>query len=172
MEFDKLIRHRYSVRKFKNQEVEQEKLNAILEAGKVAPTAVNYQPQRILVLNTKNSLEKIKECTLYHFNAPLVLIVCFDNTSSWKRPIDNKETGEIDVSVVATHMMLKISDLGLGSTWVGSFNSQKIRECFALPDNIIPVVILPIGYPHEKSVPHANHKKRFDINKTTFYNSF
>jgi nitroreductase len=148
------------------------KINAILEAGKATPTAVNYQPQRTLVINTKDCLEKIKECTPYHFNAPLVLIVCYDNTFSWKRPVDNKDTGEIDVSVVATHMMLKITDLGLGSTWVGNFNSQKIRESFALPDNIIPVVMLPIGYPHEKSVPHINHEKRFDINATTFFNSF
>ncbi|AJA48814.1 nitroreductase family protein [Clostridium pasteurianum DSM 525 = ATCC 6013] len=100
MEFDKLIHHRYSMRKFNNQEVEQEKINAILEAGKAAPTAVNYQPQRTLVLNTKDCLEKIKDCTPYHFNAPLALIVCYDNTSSLKRPVDNKETGEIDVSVL------------------------------------------------------------------------
>ncbi|TCS78162.1 nitroreductase family protein [Pectinatus cerevisiiphilus] len=172
MEFDKLIKQRYSVRKFKAQAVEQEKINAILEAGKAAPTATNAQPQRILVLNEKSSLAKIKECTLYHFNAPLFFLVCYDKSVSWKRSEDNKDMGEVDASIVATHMMLKITNLGLGSTWVGSFNPQKIRESFVLPENIIPVLILPVGYPHEKSVPSLSHGKRIDISANTFYNSF
>ena len=172
MDFLELVKDRYSVRKFCDKKVEKEKLDLILEAGRVAPTAVNYQPQRILVLDTEDALSKLKTCTTYHFHAPLALLICYDNTVSWKRSYDSKDMGEVDVSIVSTHMMLEVASLGLGSTWVGHFDSQKIKEVFELPENIIPVVLLPIGYPDETSIPHPNHDKRFDIGVTVFYNSF
>lgn len=172
MDFLELAKDRYSVRKFCDKKVEKEKLDLILEAGRVAPTAVNYQPQRILVLDTEDALSKLKTCTTYHFHAPLALLICYDNTVSWKRSYDDKDMGEVDVSIVTTHMMLEVANLGLGSTWVGHFDPQKIKEVFELPENIIPVVLLPIGYPDETSVPHLYHDKRFDIGVTVFYNSF
>lgn len=172
MDFLELTKQRYSVRKFSEQKVESEKLNLILEAGRNAPTAVNYQPQRILILNTEDSLSKLKSCTPYHFNAALALLICYDNTVNWKRPFDGRDMGEVDTSIVATHMMIEAANIGLGSTWVGHFDPQKIKSAFALTDNIIPVAILPIGYPHNTSLPHQNHNKRFDTSVTTFYNSF
>ncbi|SET97165.1 nitroreductase family protein [Lacrimispora sphenoides] len=168
MEFLKLAKDRYSVRKFCDKKVEKEKLDLILEVGRVAPTAVNYQPQRIFVLDTEEALSKLKACTTYHFHAPLALLICYDKTVSWKRSYDGKDMGEVDVSIVATHMMLEVTNLGLGSTWVGHFDPQKIEEVFELPENIIPVALLPIGYPDETSVPHPNHNKRFDIGVTVF----
>ncbi|MGB6129781.1 MAG: nitroreductase family protein [Psychrilyobacter sp.] len=172
MDFLQLAKERYSVRKFSNKKVEQEKINLILEAGKLAPTAVNYQPQRILVIESDDSLNKLKECTKYHFNAPLAMLICYDNTISWKRSYDNKEMGEVDASIVATQMMLEITNLNLGTTWVGHFDPQKIIEAFSLPENIIPVGLFPIGYPDENSVPHQLHEKRFEISETVIYNSF
>ncbi|CUH95120.1 hypothetical protein P22_1189 [Propionispora sp. 2/2-37] len=172
MEYGDLICERYSVRKFSSQKVEQEKVAAILEAGRTAPTAVNYQPQRILVLDSEDSLEKLKSVTPYHFHAPLAILVCYDAAVSWKRSYDGKDMGEVDASIVATHMMLAATNLGLGSTWVGHFDPDKIKTAFALPENIIPVALFPMGYPAETSVPHANHGKRFDLGVTTFRNSF
>lgn len=172
MDFLDLVKNRYSVRKFSPQKVEQEKIDLILEAGRLAPTAANYQPQRILVINSEDSLETLKTCTPYVFGAPLALLVCYDNTSSWKRTYDGEDMGSIDASIVATHMMLEITNLGLGSTWVGHFDTQKIKTAFSLPEDIIPILILPIGYPDETSRPHSNHDKRFDIGTTVFYNSF
>jgi nitroreductase len=172
MDFLELAKDRYSVRKFCDKKVEKEKLDLILEVGRVAPTAVNYQPQRILVLDTEDALSKLKTCTTYHFHAPLALLICYDNTVSWKRSYDGKDMGEVDVSIVATHMMLEVTNLGLGSTWVGHFDPQKIKEVFELPENIIPVAILPIGHPDETSVSHPLHDKRFDIGVTVFYDSF
>jgi len=99
------------------------------------------------------------------------LIVCYDNTISWKRQSDGKDMGEVDASIVAVHMMLEAANLGLGSTWVGHFDPEKMKTVFSLPENIIPVVLLPIGYPDKTSSPHPNHYKRFDIEKTVFYNS-
>lgn len=173
MNFLHLAKERYSVRKFSDKKVEKEKLDLILEAGRLAPTALNYQPQRILVLDNEVSLAKLKLCTRYHFNAPLVLLVCYDSTVSWKRSFDNLDMGDVDASVVATHMMLEVAELGLGTTWVGGFNTDAIRETFALPEYLVPVALLPIGYPSSDSSPHPLlHYNRHDINKTVFFNSF
>lgn len=172
MDFLKLARERYSVRKFTSEAVESEKLDAVLEAGRLAPTACNNQPQRILVLDTAEALDKLKDCTPCHFSAPLALIVCYDDTVSWKRPYDDKDMGEVDASIVTTHMMLEAAALGLGSTWVGHFDPQKVRSAFALPENVIPVAILPMGYPHETSVPNPKHGERLPLSATTRHDTF
>jgi len=172
MDFLELAKQRYSVRKFNNKKVEQEKVNLILEAGRVAPTAVNYQPQRILVLDNEESLNKLRNCTPFRFQETLAMLVCYDKNISWKRKYDVKDSGGIDASIVATHMMLEATNLGLGSTWVGHFDPEAIIEKFALPNNIIPVAILFLGYPHEDSTPHMYHNTRFERSKTVFYNVF
>ncbi|HML38812.1 MAG TPA: nitroreductase family protein [Bacillota bacterium] len=169
MNFLNLAKERYSVRKFSDRNVEQEKLDLILEAGRVAPTAENKQPQRILVLNTENGLAKLRDCTPFHYDSHLVLLVCYDNTVSWKRSIDQKDMGEIDAAIVATHMMLEAASVGVGCTWIGYFDFQKITEAYNLPKNILPVVLLPMGYPEESSNAHPYHFKRADIEKTVFY---
>jgi nitroreductase len=172
MDFLELAKARYSVRKFSQQQVEPDKLDRILEAGRLAPTAANAQPQRILVLNSEASLRKLKTCTTYHFNAPLVLLIGYDTTASWKRPYDNNDSGYVDASIVTTHIMLEAANLGLGSTWVGHFDPAVIRKAFALPPTIVPVALLPIGYPDKASVPNPNHDKRYEKDKTIFYNTF
>ncbi len=124
------------------------------------------------MLNSEDRLDVLKTCTPYHFHAPLAMLVCYDSIVSWKRSYDGKDMGEVDASIVATHMMLEAANLGLGSTWVGHFDPEKIKKAFPLPENIIPVVLLPIGYPDQASSPHPNHDKRFDVSTTVFYNSF
>ncbi len=172
MEFLELLKNRYSVRKFNEKEVETENIQKILEAGRVAPTACNLQPQRILVLNEPESLNKLKNCTPYHFDAKLAILVCYDKTVSWKRKYDNEDGGIIDASIVTTQMMLQIANLGLGTTWVGSFDPQKVKEEFKLKQNLVPVAILPIGYPAEDAQPSPVHEKRLELSQTTFYNNF
>ena len=172
MELLQLMKERYSVRKFSGRKVEQEKLDLILEAGRVAPTAANYQPQRILVLDSEEALSKLKSCTPYHFHAPLALLVCYDSTVSWKRSYDSNDMGVVDASIVTTQMMLQIADLGLGTTWVGHFNPESIRAAFDIPEFLVPAALLPIGYPREDSAPHPYHEKRFDMEHFTFFNSF
>lgn len=172
MDFMSLVKERYSVRTFSDKTVEQEKIDLILEAGRLAPTAANRQPQRIFVLDSPDDLEALKACTPFHFNAPVALLVCYDDTVSWKRTsYDGAEMGMVDASIVTTHMMLEVTNLGLGSTWVGHFDPDKTKEAFSLPEHIIPVALLPIGYPDEKSDPHPNHFKRFDKETTVFHNS-
>lgn len=169
MDFLELVKKRYSVRKFSEKKVEVEKIDLILEAGRFAPTACNFQPQRILVIDNSEGMEKLAKCTPYTFGAPLAMLVCYDKNTSWKRKYDNADGGEIDASIVTTHMMLEIAELGLGTTWVGSFNPQAVREEFKLAENIIPVAILPIGYPSGDCEPYPGHFQRLEKEKTVSY---
>ncbi len=167
MTFLDLACKRYSCRKFVDKKVEQDKIEKILEAGRVAPTAVNFQSQRIFVLQSKESLEKLKTVTQYHFNAPLAFLVCYDNKVSWKNPFNNTDEGIVDASIVTVHMMLQTADLGLGSTWVGYFDLKVAQKTYNLADNIIPVAILTVGYPDAgASNMHAN---RYELSKTVEY---
>lgn len=163
---------RFSVRKFKAQPVEKEKLDLILEVGRLAPTACNYQPQRILVIEDAGAMDKLRQCTNCHFNAPVVLLVCYDKTTVWKNRTNGTVGGDVDASIVTTHMMLQAAELGLGTTWVGAFDHQKTRELFSLPEYLVPVALLPIGYPEDGVEPHPWHIKRYPIEHTVFYNSF
>ena len=172
MSFLQLAKDRYSVRRFEDKKVEQEKLDLILEAGRLAPTAVNYQSQRILVMDNEDSLNALKQCTKYHFNAPLTLMVCYDSSASWKNPFNKEDDGIFDATIVATHMLFEVTELGLGATFVADFDSEMARKVFNLPDYIVPVALLPIGYPSEKSVPTKLHGMRKDIKETVFYNTF
>lgn len=172
MNFLDLAKARYSVRKFSDKKVETDKLNLILEAARVAPTAVNYQPQRILVMNNEESLAQLKLCTPYHFNAPLVFLICYDSNVSWINSHTKEDSGRMDATIVTTHMMFEATELGLGSTFVADFNESTLRKMFQLPEYLVPVALLPVGYPSESSVPHKLHGMRKDINETVFYNTF
>jgi len=155
-----LAQARFSVRKYKPQPVEPEKLARVLEAGRAAPTACNNQPQRIKVIIDPADLAKVDECTPCRFGAPAVLLVCYNKTVCWRREFDGAASGEGDAAIVATHMMLSAHDLGLGTCWVMYFDPVKTSELFALPENIVPVAMLPIGYPAEDAVPANAHGQR------------
>ena len=159
MDFLQLAADRYSVRKFKPDPVSDELVAKILKAGQLAPTACNFQPQKILVLRSPGALEKLKKCTECHFNAPLAMIVCNDGSRSWTRPFDGKSSGDVDGSIVTTHLMLEAAELGLGSTWVMFFIPEAVKTEFALPDGVEPVAILPMGWPADDAVPSPKHSQ-------------
>lgn len=170
MDFLELAKERYSCRSFQDRKIENEKIELILEAARVAPTAVNYQPQRILVLTEKEELEKLSECTRYGWNAPVIMIVCYDKNISWKRKYDGADEGIVDSSIVTTHMMLEAQALGLGTTWIGAFNPAKVREVYKIPENLEIVAILPIGYPAEDATPSGMHFQRNSLEKFVYWN--
>ncbi len=172
MDFDKVITDRYSVRKFNTERLSQSDIDKILKAGHKAPTGCNNQPQRILVLNSKESIEKLKKCTKCHFNAPTAMLVCHNKDESWIRPYDCALSSPIDAVIVATHMLLKAQDIGVGCCWVMHFNPTLMCETFNIPKNIIPVALLVMGYPADDSKPLELHSKFRDINETVFYDSF
>jgi nitroreductase len=145
MGFLELAKKRYSVRKYEETKVEKEKLLKILEAGRVAPSGKNNQPSRLIVVRETAGLEKLKKgARLY--GAPLAIIVCGDREAAWVRPYDGKNIVDIDAAIVTDHMMLQATELGLGTLWICYFDPIVIRQEFNLPDHIVPVNILGIGY--------------------------
>ncbi len=172
MDFLKLAKQRASVRKFQETAVEEEKLQQILEAGRVAPTAANRQPQRILVLQSAAALEKAK-LAANTFGAPLVLIICADRSVAWKRPFDGKDTVDIDASIVTDHMMLQATALSLGSVWICYFKPDMLQREFALPNNLVPVNILAIGYnAGPEADPNRHEQTRLPLTQTVAYERF
>lgn len=158
MNFLDNAKKRYSVRSYKSQKVEQEKLDLILEAAHVAPTAANLQPVRLLVVQEKEGLAKIEKAANI-YNAPLAVIVCADHSTAWTRPFDKKQTGDIDASILTEHMMLQASELGLGTVWVCYFKPDILSQEFNLPENLEPVNILVIGYADEEPADPDRHGK-------------
>ena len=161
--FFELASERYSVRAYSSQPIEQDKLDKILEVGRLAPTAHNDQPQRIKVITDPAELAKVDECTRCRFGAPTVLLICYDKDVCWKRSFDSALSGEVDASIVTTSMMMMAQELGLGTCWVMYFDPAKTSEIFALPDNIVPVAMLPVGYPADNAAPSERHASRLDL---------
>ena len=157
MSFIDLAHARFSVRKFASTPVEPEKIEKILEAGIVAPTAKNAQPVKIWVIESEEALEKVRQTTSCHFDAPVIFAIGGLNEAAWIRPADGKSFVDIDASIVATHMMLEIHDLGLGSTWVGWFDSPALKAAFPEMEPYEMVALLPVGYPAEDAEPSPRH---------------
>jgi nitroreductase len=156
MEFLELVADRYSVRSFSDRPIEPEKMEKILKTGQLAPTAVNFQPQKIYILKSDEAIQKIRSLTQFAYDAPIVLLFCADMSKVWKSSTEHGyDTGEMDVSIVCTHMMLEAWALGIGSVWVRGFDSRKVAKAFELPRHIKPVCLLPIGYPSAESKPYA-----------------
>ena len=172
MDFQTLITERYSVRQFTDEHLSKEVVDAILEAGHLAPTGCNFQPQRILVLNSDGALAKLSECTKCHFNAPTAFLVCYNADESWKRVYDGALSAPVDASIVATHMMLKAHDLGVGCCFVMLFNPEAMKKAFNIPENIVPSALLVMGYPSPEAKPLELHSKFRPINEVVFYDTF
>ena len=169
MDFETLSAQRYSLRKFSPAPVEAEKLALILETGRNAPTAHNLQPQRIFVIQTPEALEKADGCTASHFHPPVMLVVAYDAQAAWKRETDGKNHGEIDAAITATQMMLQAADLGLGTTYVGMFEPEKLISAFPEMAGLTPIALLPLGYPAETAHPSRLHADRKPMEELVRY---
>lgn len=169
MNFLELTKSRYSVRSYSDKKVEQEKLDKILFAAHVAPTAANLQPVRLIVVQSDEGLNKIGKATNI-YGAPLAIIVCSEHTKAWTRPFDGKQTVDIDASILTDHMMLEATELGLGSVWVCYFKSDVIKQEFSLPQNLEPINILAIGYSNEPPAdPERHTTQRIPLHELVHY---
>lgn len=164
-----LAQQRYSARKFSDKPVEQSAIDKILRAGQLAPTACNNQPQKVFVLRSEEALRKLRLCTYSHFNAPLAMLVCYDSAQSWKRNYDGQDSGWVDASIVATHLMLEAWEQGVGSTWVMHFIPEAVQTEFELPEQLVPVALLVMGYPAEDASPHPLHAQSKSIDELVEY---
>jgi nitroreductase len=158
MNFLETAKKRYSVRSFQSTKVEPEKLKIILEAGRVAPTGANKQPQELIVVQEGPGLRRLKKAANV-YGAPLAIIVCGNKNSVWTRPFDGKNLIDIDTTIITDHMMLQSTELGLGTIWVCYFKPDVLKTEFNLPENIEPVNILGIGYSSEQPASPDRHDK-------------
>ena len=167
MNFLELAEKRYSTRKFSDRPVEDEILQKLLEAGNMAPTAKNIQPQRIYVLKSKDAIGKMEELSPCVFGAKTVLLFAYDETEEWQNPLEEGiHAGVEDVSIVATHIILAAADLGLGTCWCNYFPNSKAAEAFNLPEKERVVLFMPVGYPAEDDKPSPRHDKRKPLSET------
>ena len=169
MEFRDVIRNRYSCRKYSDKAIEAEKLAAILEAGRLAPTAKNLQEQRIYVIQSAGSLAKIDSVTPCRFGAPIVIAVAFDKNDVYTYPGELKQSGDEDATIVATHMILAATDEGLGSCWLNRFDPEETAKLLGLLENEELVMLMDIGYAAEDAAPSPRHEDRKDISETVKY---
>jgi nitroreductase len=139
---------RYSVRTYLDKEVEKDKLIQVLEAGRMAPSAVNFQPIHFIVITDSDEKQKIAEVYKRDWfkSAPVIIIACGDHSKSWKRN-DGKDHCDIDVAIAIDHMTLAATELGLGTCWVCAFDAKRCHEILELPEHLEVVALLPIGYP-------------------------
>lgn len=145
MDFLELAKSRYSCRKFSNKPVEQEKIDKIIEAAIAAPTAANLQPFKIWQLN-KDSINKMSKATPFTFSVSAMLVVGANKSRAYNRNFDGKNFAEIDATIVATHIMMEIQDLGLATTWIGHFDPVILNKEFPEMEKYEVVAIFPIGY--------------------------
>lgn len=162
MDFLELARERYSVRAYTSEPVEDEKLEQILEAGRLAPTAANRQPIRILVVETEGRKEELRRIygREWFVDAPLVLCICGIDAEAWVRSHDGKSYLDVDATIVMDHIVLAATSLGLGTCWIAAFDPDAAREVFGLPEGVEPIIFTPLGYPDTE--PGAKKRKPLD----------
>lgn len=155
MDFLELANKRRSVRKYAPQQVEQHKIDYILECARMAPSAVNSQPWRLAVVRDAETLAALQACYArdWFSTAPMCIVVSVDRSRSWKRPSDGHDHGDIDAAIIAEHICLAAAEVGLGSCWICNFDTDEFARRFTLPEGLSPVVIIPVGYADDTPAP-------------------
>ncbi len=168
MGFLELAKQRYSVRAYKSTSVQDEKLREVLEAARLAPTASNRQPFRLIVIHTEGRVEELRRIysPVWFVEAPIVICICGLPSQSWVRR-DRKDYSDVDVAIAMDHLILAATDLGLGTCWVGAFNAEEARRILRLPDDVEPIAFTPLGYPDDQ--PSPRHKIRKSMHELVSY---
>lgn len=169
MDFQDVIRERYSCKKFSDRKVEEEKLNAVLEAGRLAPTAKNLQEQHIYVVQSEKMLAAIDQATPCRYGAPTVLVVAFDRNNVYTYPGGKRNSGIEDATIVATHMILAATDNGLDSCWLNRLDPEELAAGLGLPENEEVLMAMDLGYAAEGTGPLPNHYSRKPLSETVAF---
>lgn len=167
-DFMEIAAQRYSVRHFTSTPVEKEKIDMIIEAGRLAPTAVNSQPQMVVVIQSPEKMEKLNKLSPCVYGAPHAFLFCYNKDTVCPRG-DSDNYGDIDVTIVLTHMMLEAANLGVGTCPVGYFDSANIVKELGLTENLVPVLLMPFGYAAEDAVPSPRHTEYRPVEETVAY---
>ena len=169
MDFKEVVKNRYSCKKYSDRQVEAEKLDAVLAAGRLAPTAKNLQEQHIYVVQSAEGLAKIDGVTPCRYGAPTVLVVAFDKNNVFTYPGGKRDSGVEDATIVATHMILDAAYEGVDSCWVNFFDPEKLEAALGLPENEEILMVMDLGYAAEGAGPLANHSSRKALSETVSY---
>ena len=169
MEFKTVVKDRFSCKKYSARQVESEKLAAILEAGRLAPTAKNLQEQHIYVVQSPDVLAKIDTVTPCRYGAPTVLVVAYDKNNVFTYPGGKRDSGTEDATIVATHMILAAADEGVDSCWINFLDPDKLAEALGLPENEEVLMVMDLGYGAEGAGPLPKHFDRKPLNETVSY---
>ncbi len=169
MEFTEVVKNRYSCKKFTEEKITREQLNAILEAGRVAPTAKNLQEQRVYVVESPEGLAKIDKVTPCRYGAPTVIVVAFDKNNVFVYPGEKRDSGVEDATIVATHMILAAENAGVDSCWINFFDPEAAAKELGLPENEEVLMLLDLGYAAEGVQPLPNHENRKALSETVTY---
>ena len=164
-----VINERFSCRSFTAEKLSTEQIKIILESAQLAPTACNFQPQIIYVVENPVLLDKLKEATRFTFDAKTIFVVCHDKSKSWHRRSDEKDHGDIDATIVATHMMLEATNLGVDNIWIEAFDENILREELNIPQQLTPVCLLPLGYKTDDCPINPMHNMRKSISEIVEY---
>jgi nitroreductase len=171
MNFKDLAQRRYSVRSYQPTPVENEKLVAIIESALLAPSAVNFQPWKFVVVTEPALLARLHGC--YHRDwfksAPACIVAIGDHDMGWHRPTDGKDYTDMDVTIAIDYLMLGATEIGLGTCWICHFNAEKCAEIFNLPSNLEVIAMIPVGYPLTEAIPE---KKRKTMDELVLWNWF
>ncbi len=169
MEFSKVVKNRYSCKKYDGRKITDEQLNVILEAGRLAPTAKNLQEQHVYVVQSEEGLAKIDKLTPCRYGAGTVLVVAFDKNNVFTYPGEKRDSGLEDASIVATHMILAAANAGVDSCWLNFFDPEAAAKELGLPENEEVLMLLDLGYAAEGTGPLANHDSRKPLSETVSY---
>ena len=169
MEFTKVIQERYACKKFDGRKVEQAQLDAILEAGRLAPTAKNLQEQRVYVVQSEEGLAKLDKATPCRYGASTCLVVAFHRRYVFTYPGEKRDSGVEDATIVATHMMLAAANEGVDSCWINFFDPEVMAKELGLPENEEVLMVLDLGYAAEGTKPLASHSQRKELTETVAY---
>lgn len=171
MKFEELVKLRYSCRDYKPREIETEKIEEIINIARIAPSAVNLQPWHFIVVTDQDTKKQLDETYKRDWfkTAPAAIVVCGDHKEAWKRS-DGKDHADIDAAIATDHITLKAAEMGLATCWVCNFDVEKCKEVLNIPENVEPVVILPLGYANDE--PNKLHYKRKELSEVIHWNKF
>lgn len=167
LDFKDLVKKRYSVRKYKEKDVERETLEGILETTRNAPSAMNIQPVKFIVVTDPKVKEEVAETYPLDWinKAPVIIVACGDHSESWVRD-DGKDYCDVDVAISVDHLTLAAVDQGLGTCWVCAFDKEACIKALDLPENLEPIAIIPMGYPIDQPI---RDKKRKSLDETVSF---
>ena len=169
MEFSDVIKNRYSCKKFDGRQIEKAQLDAVLEAGRLAPTAKNLQEQHVYVIQSPEVIAKIDKATPCRYGAPTVLAVAFDKNNVFTYPGGKRTSGAEDAAIVATHMVLAAYNAGVDSCWLNFFDPDELAKDLGLPANEEILMLLDLGYAAEGAKPLPGHSSRKELSETVSY---